>query len=487
LLVLAGSPPRDGARARASVATPYQNGLWLAGDHHIHTKYSSDGNYEILAQVKAAAQNGLGFCVITDHGGPAHEKVVTSRAYAELVEARRACPEIIVFAGLEWNIPAAEHGSIIIPPTEDEARLIALFESRFDSKSRKTPPLGEADAIAGVSFLQSLPHKPLLFANHPARRGLDSPHELRAWRDAGPDVMRGFEGAPGHAAAPLVGERRGHYSDKPSAGSFADYPLDSYRTHGGYDYYTAQVGGLWDALLSEGRPFYITCNSDSHLYLGDVQKFDRRNYKTTGVVTATGESRSYGPSDERGDTDYAPGIYTETKVFADRRDPLSVLSGMRSGNMYTCLGGMIDALRCYVHDGVHTAPMGGYLHIPSPGATVELVVEIEVASRRNLGGIMPSLDHVDLIVGDIVPGANTGDSFRNPTARVLRRIEAKACRRSGNRFSFRHVFTDCRRSFYLRLRGTNTPVVAPQIDPPDIDPWTDLWFYGNPIFVMVKR
>ena len=65
---------------------------------------------------------------------------------------------------------------------------------------------------------------------------------------------------------------------------------------------------------------------------------------------------------------------------------------------------------------------------------------------------MPSLDHVDLIVGDIVPGANTGDSFRNPTARVLRRIEAKACRRSGNRFSFRHVFTDCRRSFYLRLR-----------------------------------
>ena len=97
--------------------------------------------------------------------------------------------------------------------------------------------------------------------------------------------MRGFEGAPGHAAAPLVGERRGHYSDKPSAGSFADYPLDSYRTHGGYDYcHTAQVGGLWDALLSEGRPFYITCNSDSHLYLGDVQKFDRRNYKTTGVV-----------------------------------------------------------------------------------------------------------------------------------------------------------------------------------------------------------
>jgi len=485
--VLLGAPPLDGARRAATVQAPYQRGVWLAGDHHIHTKYSSDGRYEIIEQVQAAAQSGLGFCVITDHGGPAHQKVVTSEAYRELLEARRACPDIIVFQGLEWNIPSAEHGSIIVPPTSDEARLIAEFESRFDDKSRKTPPLGELDAVAGVSFLQSLPNKPLFFANHPARRGLDSPHELRAWSDAGPDVMRGFEGAPGHAAASLVGELRGHYSDKPSKGSFPGYPLDSYRTFGGYDYYTAEVGGLWDALLGEGRPFYITCNSDSHRYLGDLVEVDRTNYRQQGHVTSTGQQRLPKSDGHRADTDYPPGIYTQTKVFADSREPLAVLAAMRAGNMYTCLGGLIDALRCYVHDGTRAIPMGGYLKLDRLGATVELIVEIELTRRRNLGGLLPVLHHFDLIVGEIGSQAVDRDALRHPSARVLRSIKPSDCERRGQTVRFRHRFRDVSRSFYLRLRGTNTSVEAPLLDPPDIDPWSDLWFYGNPIFVMVGR
>ncbi len=486
MLVLLGAPPLDGARRAASIATPYERGVWLSGDHHIHTKYSSDGRYEILEQVQAAAKNGLGFCVITDHGGPAHQKVVTRDAYRELVEARRACPEIIVFQGLEWNIPAAEHGSIIVPPTTDEAQLIAEFESRFDEKSRRAPPLGESDAVAGVSFLQSLPSKPLFFANHPARRGLDSPHELRAWRDAGPDVMRGFEGAPGHSASTLTGERRGHYSDQPGKGSFAGYPPESYRTFGGYDYYTAEVGGLWDSLLSEGRPFYITCNSDSHRYLGDLVVVDRSTYKTEGHVTPTGQQRAHKTGELRYDFDYPPGLFTNTKVFADSRDPLAVLAAMRAGNMYTCLGGLIESLQCYVHDGACAVPMGGYLRLQSTGATVELVVQIELSQKRNLGGIVPELHHFDLIVGDILPAASNRDSLRNPTARTLRRVLPKDCERRGKQLLFRHRFPRVSHSFYLRLRGTNTSVDVPQLDPPDVDPWGDLWFYGNPIFVIVK-
>jgi hypothetical protein len=52
---------------------------------------------------------------------------------------------------------------------------------------------------------------------------------------------------------------------------------------------------------------------------------------------------------------------------------------------------------------------------------------------------------------------------------------------------FRQRFRNVSRSFFVRVRGTNTSVVSPQLDPPDIDPWSDLWFYGNPIFVMQKR
>jgi hypothetical protein len=70
---------------------------------------------------------------------------------------------------------------------------------------------------------------------------------------------------------------------------------------------------------------------------------------------------------------------------------------------------------------------------------------------------------------------------------VIRSIKPSDCERRGQTLRFRHRFRDVSRSFYLRLRGTNSSVEAPQLDPPDIDPWRDLWFYGNPIFVMLKR
>jgi hypothetical protein len=41
------------------------------------------------------------------------------------------------------------------------------------------------------------------------------------------------------------------------------------------------------------------------------------------------------------------------------------------------------------------------------------------------------------------------------------------------------------RSFYVRVRGTNTDVPSPRQDPLGIDPWTDLWFYSNPVMVLV--
>ncbi len=41
----------------------------------------------------------------------------------------------------------------------------------------------------------------VMFANHPARKGIDSPHEIRGWRDAEPRIALGMEGAPGHQAA----------------------------------------------------------------------------------------------------------------------------------------------------------------------------------------------------------------------------------------------------------------------------------------------
>ena len=115
----------------------------------------------------------------------------------------------------------------------------------------------------------------MFFANHPARKGLDSPHEIRGWRERQPRIALGMEGAPGHQAAGMpapigAGSGRGFYDNSPTADSFAGYPLESYLTWGGYDWMTSTVGGLWDSLLAEGRPWWITANSDSHtVYLDD--------------------------------------------------------------------------------------------------------------------------------------------------------------------------------------------------------------------------
>lgn len=487
-----GAAPLLGPRPVLAGPDPYAGGVWLSGDHHIHTHYSIDGIYGIGEQVRSAVRGGLDFCVITDHGGPEHQRVLLSQAYPQLLEARRQNPGMLVFQGLEWNIPAAEHGSVIMPPTPDEARLIAEFESRYDAMATRKQPVparSEEAAIAGVRYLQEQVPKALFIANHPSRRGFDSPHELRAWSDAGPSVMRGIEGAPGHGASPLVAIQRGSYNDAPSAAAYPGYPLHAYRTWGGYDYAVAQVGGLWDALLSEGRAFYITANSDAHRYYGDLGEVTTHaEFHAQGIVQRTG--RSLPANRNRQDQDYLPGTYARTYVHAGSRHPLAVLEGMRAGNMWTVLGGLLDGVELFVHDGRRAAPMGSTL-LASPGSDIELVLRIRPARRPNLGGRVPVLHHIDLIAGDVRPGAavTAPDSQLCPSARVLAQLPLAAGRPVGPGpwLEFRHRFARIEGSFFVRVRGTNRDLVSPALDRLESaqvrDPFADLWFYSNPVMV----
>ncbi len=49
-----------------------------------------------------------------------------------------------------------------------------------------------------------------------------------------------------------------------------------------------------------------------------------------------------------------------------------------------------------------------------------------------------------------------------------------------NRCTLRTVEQSC----YARVRGTSTDEMEPQVDGNE-DPWSDLWFYSNPVFVNV--
>ena len=257
---------------------------WLAGDHHIHTQHSNDAQYRVADQVQHASAYGLDWMVITDHGSVAHAKIGVDKVNPDIVAAReRVRRRDVGLPGTRVEHPGrrARHG--VRPPRTQRGRgaqgvreLLRRRRQRHDGAARRQ----RGAALKGLDFLAASVTKgrvqdAMFFANHPARKGLDSPHEIRAGATGSPGIALGMEGAPGHQAAGITkpigaGSGRGFYDNSPTADSFAGYPLESYRTWGGFDWMTSTVGGLWDSLLSEGRPWWITANSDSHtVYLDD--------------------------------------------------------------------------------------------------------------------------------------------------------------------------------------------------------------------------
>ena len=178
---------------------------WLAGDSHIHSHWSADydetknppepaigvdGRYATPINAHRARMYGLSWMVTTDHGGPNHSKLNLSRAYAELKASREMVPEVLQFYGMELNMPAMDHHTLIIPNSEHEASMLYDIESRFDSREAwpADPSRNEeAHAKRALEHMKSLPLLPLVFANHPSRSargvgiyGLNEPRELRA-------------------------------------------------------------------------------------------------------------------------------------------------------------------------------------------------------------------------------------------------------------------------------------------------------------------
>src|SRR3954447_3956128 len=129
---------------------------WLAGDHHIHTRYSGDALYRVNDHVRHASAYGLDWMVITDHGSVQHAKIGVEKVNPDIKAARKEFNDILVFQGFEWNIPSAEHGTVFVHPGNNEVAVLKEFENTFDGVVTGTTaslPANEAVAIAGVNFL----------------------------------------------------------------------------------------------------------------------------------------------------------------------------------------------------------------------------------------------------------------------------------------------------------------------------------------------
>ncbi len=503
--VFSQAAPAAAAEGRARHRTPREGYQWLAGDHHIHTRYSVDGQYLVADHVHHASAYGLDWMVITDHGSLAHAKIGVENVNPDIVAARKRFSDMLVFQGLEWNIPSAEHGTVFVHPGVNEVAVLKAFENGYDgvvNKATASSAANEALAVGGLHYLGDAVRSrqvrdALMLANHPARKGIDSPHEIRGWRDAEPLIAIGMEGAPGHQAAGLptptgAGSGRGYYDNSPTADSFAGYPLESYRTYGGFDWMTATVGGLWDSMLAEGKPWWVTANSDSHQIWADTSVrsdptvfarqgfYDPPLHQTAPVLT---------------NGDFWPGYYSRTHVGAGDFSYAAVMQAMRAGRVWVDHGALLESLDVRLRADGDEVALGGVL-TARRGSRVRLVVRIVPAQIPNWSQVTPRLAKVDLVKGAVTGPVSDSDTFSTPGTRVETSWDTTGIT---GVIELSYDLGRLDESFYVRLRGSDGKRTAPglggaTVDPAgpalDVigaaDPWDDLWFYTNPMWVLAR-
>ena len=499
--------------------------VWLAGDHHLHSRYSNDAMYRIDDQAARAVSGGLDWIVITDHGNESFAAHSIAPQRRDILAARdRHREDLLIFNGLEWNIPGAEHTTFMMAPGAREPEVLQELVTRYDAlvvDARDGTPENEALAITALEHIAATVRSgrladALVLPNHPARKGIDSPAELRAWQDAAPDVVIGFEGAPGHQAAglpaPGMARGRGLYDGGRGTYSFPGYPEESYRTWGGFDWMTATVGGVWDSLLSEGRRWWITTTSDGHQGCGDwvknpVDPLDQTGYdtipyndegdtfQTTGVYPPpVGAGR---PVAEY--SSFPPGAYNKTWVGAEDFSHRAVMDAMRAGRMWVSFGDLVAGLDVQLEarsrGGRRRRATLGEELVADAGTEVRLTVTIDLADGVNYAGLVPELARVDLIRGQVTGPVQDPNTLYAPGTRVARSWDTAG--KTGTA-TLVHTFR-AEHDGYVRLRGTDgkrsqpgylgadvDPAGPAQDVPGEVNPWEDLWFYTNPIFLRVR-
>jgi hypothetical protein len=361
--------------------------------------------------------------------------------------------------------------------------------------------------------------------NPDGNNGFNIEH-LRDFNNTAPKTAFGFETQPGHGASAERGEYRRLRNN------INGVPTDSVggTTYGGTGVYGALIGGVWDALLGEGRNWWFFASSDWH------------------------NRGSFGPDDRRSTQDFFPGEYqrnyTLVRSGGNKPRPQTIVDGLRTGNNFTTGGQIIDRLAFVVCsnradalvaelaanaaisntalDAAGCATMGEKL-VVAPGSDLIVGVAVRDPAGANFSpytfanpsllqvGInqpinMPVLDHIDLIRGLVTgyrtPGApgyagewprNTDwlhldgttadlsvvpDAARNLSAAIVRTFNGNGAspwnpvisQFDGSTFltmTFRIPAVSA--SQYVRLRGTNMPPAVPFETDPNGNPLPDIF------------
>ena len=187
----------------------YGSGVWLKADTHTHTRFS-DGARTVDEVLNRAAVYGCDVVAITDHTD-LNLQAATREYFDAIEKARAKRPNMIVFAGVEWNIPpenGQEHVTILVAPELEKQ--LTEFKERFDdlnrsSKDRKTAAEALRWLAANATSTDGI--APVGVYEHPSRadaRSMENVADMKAWRAVN-DIVIGFAGAPGHQGNKPIG------------------------------------------------------------------------------------------------------------------------------------------------------------------------------------------------------------------------------------------------------------------------------------------
>jgi hypothetical protein len=514
-----------------STAAEAQSGTagYTKGDFHQHSTFT-DGSYSFSYMMNKNTLFGLDWWANSEHGGgftknglrsgtdvsttvywdsyvpnPIIGTVVMSNghqnmwrwqslrdsSFAEILATRTLYPTKLIFQSYEMNVPGHEHGSMGLIAnqfnTVPNDLPLAEFEFKFDNSDVdltggvaqgwiKSTNTGHTKTLEAINWLQTnYPNQSYLIPAHPERKSIAQGYSISAFRDmnnAGPSVCFGFESMPGHQKE--VG--RGGYNAFSQGGG----------TFGGAGYFSARIGGMWDALLSEGRNWWLFANSDCHDQAGD----------------------------------FYPGEYQKNYTYCtDKSDPQAIINGLRSGNTWIVEGDLIDSLIFEIYQTStpsNIAKMGQHLNLTNNSLSIHIKVRDSQTNNYNTygGSNNPVLNHIDIIAGKVNGLIAPSDPRYNidsvTTTHIIARFDAVGNVISPNGIvsgqwtelgngwkEMTFTLPDVQDSMYFRLRGTNlglnvfqetdangNPLSDTLVGANDaIKAFSDLWFYSNPVFI----
>ena len=132
-----------------------------------------------------------------------------------------------------------------------------------------------------------------------------------------------------------------------------------------------------------------------------------------------------------------------------------------------------------------TATVGETLRV-SANEPVEISIRFRDPKVPNGSGNDPTVNRLDLILGDVRGPATDLNTDTNETTRVVERFSESGWTRDGEMVTVRTILRTVDRDVYIRVRGTSGHDAEPVMDTVGEDPWADLWFYSNPVFIDVR-